>query len=133
MCKVSDTNIIIDVTGFGSFMDYSFVRDLFVLIFIYSLLSINIIVSMCFFLQSAPVIIDPDRNGTHIEGKLPPGGNHNCKTQIPKGGATFKVGRLQFSIHSSHIILYSRKIHNFACAKQLTYWNRLTLEEQILP
>ena len=44
------------------------------------------------FRPPAPVIIRPSENGTDIGGKLEPGEGINCKIQVPKQGATVKVG-----------------------------------------
>lgn len=41
---------------------------------------------------TAPVIIGPGTNGTDTDGKVPPGGDQNCKVRVPKEGATIKVG-----------------------------------------
>ena len=42
--------------------------------------------------SAAPVIINPGTNGTDTEGKVPAGGDQNCKIRVGRDGVTVKVG-----------------------------------------
>ena len=41
--------------------------------------------------SAAPIIVSPGDKGTDVDGRVPSGGDQNCKVKVSDGGATVKV------------------------------------------